>query len=614
MRDQYLRSSVSDPRKQTMPPDKQTSGNSAKPFTPSLSNSLRSGKSPLTPKLAGYSSSNTPRKPLYPSLATNDGSTRPDISTATPPLSSNVTPRSAPRTSRKDGFSSPVGTPTGGSHGTRGDSRFGSTLNTEHRASSKTRNARAKSVVKGEPSELSNPHLGTGQGNQPGPTNFFHASEARPVTLFSDQDKEKTTPSQKHHLNTTFLYADGSVEDLVQRNDTQTISSASKHSIGSRASTKPQDQLLSPRVRQSHPSSYPSRESTGSCSDQWGQSLQPMLDAGISGQQDHQVFHSPRNRVSSSGSSKRPVHTKSSSVDSSNQSSQPKPPLLASPISSPSFPSRERQGVAPSPDLSPRLASSGTSNSGETPLVPPLGSHSPVKEGGQNNVHLQNMNELAANARRERKVLDLEISNSSLLAINRTLEREMRKQNAELRRFRRLSRSGRISLNESCRSVSGGQLSVVSETNDNQSENQAESDGLSETSDDDSALSDGEIPSPNSVAEHDAKHRNRDERRFIQDLSKHQQLLIDSQKMSQSIKRCLGRTETLISEARKALEYHVQVSDVDIGGRVLSADEIGDNDEEIPGQGLLGSSEINELLGLQEDSDLVDITTLTNEP
>jgi hypothetical protein len=50
----------------------------------------------------------------------------------------------------------------------------------------------------------------------------------------------------------------------------------------------------------------------------------------------------------------------------------------------------------------------------------------------------------AANARRERKVLDLEISNSSLLAINRQLEREVRRQKTEIRRFRRLSRAGRL--------------------------------------------------------------------------------------------------------------------------------------------------------------------------
>jgi hypothetical protein len=45
--------------------------------------------------------------------------------------------------------------------------------------------------------------------------------------------------------------------------------------------------------------------------------------------------------------------------------------------------------------------------------------------------------------------------------------------------------------------------------------------------------------------------------------------------MNQSIKRCLGWTENLISEAKKALEYKVHVSEIEIGGRVLRPDEVG---------------------------------------
>lgn len=90
------------------------------------------------------------------------------------------------------------------------------------------------------------------------------------------------------------------------------------------------------------------------------------------------------------------------------------------------------------------------------------GLRSPVKTGKT----LDELNELAANARRERKVLDLEITNSSLEAINRTLEREMRKQTAELRRYRRLSRSGRLSINTagSTRSSIDGVLQTDGET------------------------------------------------------------------------------------------------------------------------------------------------------
>lgn len=192
---------------------------------------------------------------------------------------------------------------------------------------------------------------------------------------------------------------------------------------------------------------------------------------------------------------------------------------------------------------------------------------------------LQQMNELAAKARRERKVLDLEISNSSLLAINRTLEREMRKQNAELRRFRRLSRAGRLSMAPgSVRSVSGfsamegfdhevGDLSSLSEGLSSGNDDEEEDDELDSSFGEDDDLN-GAL-SPTTQAVQDAKHRARDEKRLLLDLSKHQQMLIDSQKMNQSIKRCTNWTDELIAEGKKALAYQVKVSDVELGGRVL---------------------------------------------
>lgn len=216
---------------------------------------------------------------------------------------------------------------------------------------------------------------------------------------------------------------------------------------------------------------------------------------------------------------------------------------------------------------------------------------SPTKAGHS----IEHMNELAANARRERKVLDLEITNSSLAAINRTLEREMRKQTAELRRYRRLSRSGRLSIatSASIRSVSGN-LSIMegiegtqlSDMSEEESEEDSEFDSSESESMDDGSLS------PNAMAESDLRHRKRDEKRLQLDLSKHQQLLIDSQKMNQSLKRCLGWTEELINEGRKALEYHVRVSDVELGGRVLAPDEVEGDDAE--GLGEIGAKILRE--------------------
>ena len=193
-----------------------------------------------------------------------------------------------------------------------------------------------------------------------------------------------------------------------------------------------------------------------------------------------------------------------------------------------------------------------------------------------------NVSELVANARRERKVQDLEITNASLEAINRTLERQLRKQTAELRRFRRLSRSGRLSLNSAppSRNVSAAltdppvDLSDLSEEEGSEEDNE-EAESLEES---EVSISDSESVDAQSTG---AMRRKRDEKRLQLDLTKHQELLIDSQKMNQSIKRCLNWTESLIKEGHKALEYNVRVSDVEFGGRVLAPpDDEDDNDDE----------------------------------
>lgn len=208
--------------------------------------------------------------------------------------------------------------------------------------------------------------------------------------------------------------------------------------------------------------------------------------------------------------------------------------------------------------------------------VEPSGLQSPIKTGHS----LEKLNELANNARRERKVLDLEITNSSLAAINRTLEREMRKQTAELRRYRRLSRSGRLSIatSASMRSASGNLSIAEGDESNFLSDMSEEEEELSELEDESDFSDDGSL-SPGALAASDLRHRKRDEERLQLDLSKHQQLLIDSQKMNQSLKRCLGWTEELITEGKKALEYKVMVNDVKLGGRIL-VDDDGEDDNE----------------------------------
>lgn len=185
--------------------------------------------------------------------------------------------------------------------------------------------------------------------------------------------------------------------------------------------------------------------------------------------------------------------------------------------------------------------------------------------------------------------MDLEISNSSLLAINRQLEREVRKQKAELKRFRRMSRTGRLGSNGDTKSSALGSLTegetaefadeeFLGLEGEGEKEEEDEEDpeelSSSESSLDESSLS------PSALAERDAKYRFQDQKRLQLDLSKHKEILIDSQKLNQSLKRCLTVTEDLIKEGRKALDYKIRVSDVKLGGRILSPEEQDQSDSE----------------------------------
>ncbi|KAK2803499.1 hypothetical protein FQN50_006934 [Emmonsiellopsis sp. PD_5] len=575
MRDQLLRPPSSNQFfTAKMAPEKQSNGQPTKPFTPTMSSAFRATKNPLTPKLAGYTPTHTPRKPVYTESGPRNAQSRPEGSTAPPTvLSTNITPRSGPRLSRRDGNSSPADTPTT----TQCPSRLISN-STAHGPSNEPvsrqdgnipsgpRVARAKSVVNDNQLLTGASRPGSSCGSSASSPKFFHAADTRtPASSYESDSRSlpKQTPS------TTFLYADGTTSENSHREGPRGIASFDRT-----PRLKSPELVVSSRPKQPHALSTISRESPVARHDQ--RPASPHLSPAPS-QSSTRDYHTAGPHGSPPvlvDSSKRSSHTKSSSMDASQYAKRRKQDLLPIASGEPSFPSAEPQPLIGTavPDLSRRVVSVGSPASTDYPLRP----QSPAKEETPHNSEIDKMNELAANARRERKVLDLEISNSSLLAINRTLEREMRKQSAELRRFRRLSRSGRLSMAEPFRAASGGTLSIVSETEDGPSEiSFGDSDEeLSDPSDNESTLSDGHTSPPDSIAEDDPKHRTRDEKRFMLDLAKHQQLLVDSQKLNQTIKRCLGWTESLIQEGKKALEYHVHVSDVDIGGRVLAPDEI----------------------------------------
>ncbi|KAJ5224946.1 hypothetical protein N7468_006171 [Penicillium chermesinum] len=543
-----------------MTSDKQNNGHLAKPFTPTLSAAFhRSNKTPLTPKLASPSPhlSSARRAPQNdpPTLYSTPCKDEPLAATPTF-LSANVTPRSGPRNTRRDlASSSPTNTPPAApSQAAYPQPTIGLGLSAPRR----TERSPARSVKADRPRSLR--------------AKTLTVDAARPNSF---NDLAANSPRFFHASDTRFVYANGDEEQQSSANESSVLGTSKRRSGGlsrpspaPRPSPSPSPRLKSPRVSDAATSSIDDAQF------QFSPNPEQYLDNAL------QRLGAPPNVIS-----ERPQapylakHRKSSSVDSNNQNNNSNEGLRASPVIIPpsTFPETSAPVMGDQiPNLRPRVFSNGSSVSADPYNGMPL---SPGKsEGGD--VALNN-------ARTERKILDLEISNSSLLAINRTLEREMRKQTAELRRFKRLSRSGRLSMAPSARSFSGAALSTTSEMDEGTSELSSMQDDFSDFSDEDSAGEDG-VRSPDSQAEHDAKHRALDEKRFMLDLSRHQELLVDSQKMNQSLKRCLGWTEELIREGQRALEYNVHVQDVELGGRVLSPEEVGEIGES--GRALLSPS------------------------
>ncbi|ODM18216.1 hypothetical protein SI65_06087 [Aspergillus cristatus] len=603
-----------------MTSDKQNPGHIAKPFTPTLSAAFHrsSNKSPLTPRLATPGGYRTPRRVAqseHPASA-NTTPSKDDYHSTASYLSTNVTPRTNSRTSRRDGaVSSPTSTPgvlsapntpysqsvvtpgsqNGGHHRTeRSPARGGPKL--EPPRTSRARTLTAESHHSARP--MSSPDMSSGSPM------FFHASDARSSN--TPEPEPRLKPPGKPSSPASFIYANGKKEERRLSADEShpaapTIkrcsTGLSRSVVGGKA---PTSNSASPRLKTAKLAADPAPRLSDSAASQSGPP--PTNDSTEPSSQRQASLPAivPDRPPSVPLSIAR--HIKSSSLDSASNSNSPREALRPSPIIvSPTDPEVDASAAAsePIPGLRPRIFSNGSSGSADTA--------SPVKEAKEQ----VNTNDPAANARIERKIMDLEISNSSLLAINRTLEREMRKQNAELRRYRRLSRAGRIPVGPSSRSVSGTALSTTTETeeegmseissvqshiessdhddgDDEDEDEDKDEDEEDEDDDEDEDSADEGVMSPGSLAKHDAKHRARDEKRVFIDLAKHRELLTDSQKMNQSLRRCLAWTEELIKDGQKALEYNVHVNDIELGGRVLAPEELQDIGESA--RGLLSAS------------------------
>ncbi|MCJ1440356.1 MAG: hypothetical protein MMC23_000839 [Stictis urceolatum] len=545
-------------------------------------------------------------------VRSSKGTPKDDVSTPVKNfLGSNVTPRSGTRTAR---VNSPASTPGGTPSGTPSNSRPTSTLVARDSTNEEMvggqcfgiatgvqmGHARSGSVVSVGKS-TSYPLRGISpdrlnqtpqdQGFEASPM-FFHASEVKtqpPKSINTRPGLVQTTrgrlssgsavSSTSEQCKPTFYHANGMPETAsgpkLAQNPTSVSSRPSPRLANFSHTPRSQTRSASPLKKDYSlpPTSAPQKRSPQ-------QSAQGQLQTPKSRSPSLSSTRRTERRASSRSQDQTPLaHKKNQSTSSVDSTAQRRSSLITvESTTSPPIPSPQLTSplptTEPAPFLPPLSITQDILTTSSSPLTSPTRGIPPGSES-----KLEELNRLAANARRERKVLDLEISNSSLLAINRTLEREMRKQTAELRRYRRLTSAGRISLP---RRSTSSRFSALS-TDDGLSfgtSSFSDSDdlsGLSESPSEDSSTFSGEDNDLSLAAQaaKSARQRARDEKRLRLDLSKHQELLVESQKMNQSLKRCVDWTEELIAEGKKALAYQVRVSDVEVGGRVLGEEEVG---------------------------------------
>ncbi|KAH6959049.1 hypothetical protein HG530_009709 [Fusarium avenaceum] len=601
----------------TIPSTRSTSSSSAPPTSkmapgetrhrpPQLSAAAAktAGRTPLTPKIAS-----TPKGPAIGAPSLVRRSTQ-GLSTGTPYRDDNaVTPRSGSRQGGRNNSNSstPGGTPNLDRDGwdPRASSSSAGRQSLPRAESPADPDAKFFRASDGPvPSQTSSrPSL----GSQKASTSFFHASKV------SSELKRANTPSAAapEPPSSKFFYANG-VDLELKPNSANSSSSRlqSKRPSTSSSANEPSNPSLPSRphspIKLAQPAPSILRNN--------GLTNRPQVAS------PPQIASPPplapaasivaKRRVSiESAPKKQRGHARTGSVPSFDHSHSPRLPMsparrpfeYGSPPSSPgttqpALTMASILQIAEDFDDEEEEEEAESKDEGAQPDV-----QSPTKSS-----HGEPVNDLVANARRERKVQDLEITNASLEAINRTLERQLRKQQAEIRRFRRLSRSGRLSAVASAASSRVPSaaladipisLSDLSEEDDSAPPSEDEEHDSLDESDasmtDSVSAYDAIDPNDEKAIEKAMSRRKRDEDRLQLDLSKHRESLVGSQKINQSIKRCLNWTEVLIKEGQKALEYKVRVTDVEFGGQILApAGGLEDEDEEDEEDGLSGVDDL----------------------
>ncbi|KAK9369764.1 hypothetical protein V1509DRAFT_619039 [Lipomyces kononenkoae] len=321
-------------------------------------------------------------------------------------------------------------------------------------------------------------------------------------------------------------------------------------------------------------------------------------------------------RLSSSSSTSASTSTLRTKASISTLKSHASPSSVSAPIAPPSIhqsghtPSKFVYANGEEEVLSPRrpaLSASASATSAPTVFMPTPHFHpaSPTFSSSSHGSALSTGDDLTDEpdipsatvpvetdtARTNRKIMDLEISNASLLSINRTLEREMRGQSRDLRALKRWIQR---------HNVGGVDIDVDmhsgSETEDSSIDNESGDESRSSGDEDDEDVTLGPFSrSLSAMGGKDTLSKSVLER---DELVKYEKDLLEAyQAVNGSITNCIFMSDVLLKEAQASLAFKVSDEHIRVGGRVLSYEDakyIYEDGEEADNEDIDSSTEQND--------------------
>lgn len=165
-------------------------------------------------------------------------------------------------------------------------------------------------------------------------------------------------------------------------------------------------------------------------------------------------------------------------------------------------------------------------------------------------------------ARSDRKIMDLEISNTSLLKVNKYLEKKLRSQSKHIQQAKLLQKRDKILMFPRL-----GELNSNEEPLDLFSSSASDAEEDDDDDDEESSMTDDERVSPENQTREE-KELSEKTKLVEKKIQSHIEFLESSERVNKMIRNCIFISDALITQASQTLDYEVDPSEIKFGGQV----------------------------------------------